>query len=89
MIQDSTITAILENNYIPAPLHTDPELRSIAYSLARLNDPVSGPEARFYEACSEMPGDEDGEDSYLLNNTAALREIYHQQLSDRRDELEP
>jgi hypothetical protein len=84
----TTITAILDRQDVPARFGQDHELRAIAYSLNRLGNPAEGPEARFYAACSLLPGDTDEAGEYFMENRVLLREIYTVQLSERLDDLE-
>ncbi|KQR64063.1 hypothetical protein ASF98_11150 [Arthrobacter sp. Leaf337] len=83
-----TITTVLTRHDVPARFDQDPELRAIAYSLHRLENPAEGPEARFHAASSLLSGDtpEDGE--YFMENRVLLKEIYADQLSQRLAALE-
>jgi hypothetical protein len=83
-----TITAILDRHDVPARFGQDPELRAIAYSLHRLDNPAEGPEARFYAASSLLQGDTPEEGEYFMKNRALLKEIHTDQLSQRLAALE-
>ncbi|MCP9002031.1 hypothetical protein NFC73_20210 [Pseudarthrobacter sp. RMG13] len=85
---ESTITTILDLHNVPARFGQDPELRAIAYSLHRLDNPVEGPEARFYAASSLLPGDTPEAEEYLVGNRTMLQEIHADQLSQRVGSLE-
>lgn len=83
------ITAILRDMNVHEVFHEDPELRSIAYSFARLTLPASTAEARFYDAETLVPGSGAvAEDARLTQNREHLRAIYGQQLDQRLHELE-
>lgn len=85
---ETTITTILDRHNVPARFGQDPELRAIAYSLHRLTNPAEGPEARFYDASSLLPGDTPEEEAYLMENRALLNEIHTDQLSQRLESLQ-
>ena len=84
----TTITAILDRHDVPARFGQDPELRAIAYSLHRLENPAEGPEARFYAASSLLPGDTPEEGDYYMENRVLLKEIHTDQLFQRVATLE-
>jgi hypothetical protein len=86
-ITKDTIDRILTEQDIPAELQADEELRAIAWSIARLDAPFTGPEERFYAARSEMVADLPEDGYYMLPNRAALEEIYGYQLRAREMEL--
>lgn len=85
---DTTITAILDRHDVPARFGQDPELRAIAYSLHRLENPAEGSEARFYAASSLLPGDTPEEGEYFMDNRVLLKEIHADQLFQRVAALE-
>lgn len=85
---ETTITTVLDRHNVPARFGQDPELRVIAYSLYRLENPAEGPEARFYAASSLLPGDTPEEEEYLVENRVLLKEIHTDQLSQRLGNLE-
>ena len=84
----TTITAVLDRHDVPARFGQDPELRAIAYSLHRLENPAEGPEARFYAASSLLSGDTPEEGEYYMENRVLLQEIHTDQLSQRLAALE-
>ncbi|MFE4542214.1 hypothetical protein [Arthrobacter sp. NPDC056727] len=86
-ITKDTIDRILTEQDVPADLQADEELHAIAWSIARLDAPFTGPEERFYAARSEMAADLPEEGYYMLPNRAALEEICGYQLPARATDL--
>jgi hypothetical protein len=71
------ITAILRDMNVHEEFQDDQELRSIAYSLARLTRPASSIEDRFYDAETLMPGLGAAEEgARFTRNREHLRAIY-------------